>query len=66
MKIKVSGRVKRMLEELAKSGAYGATADEVASRFVEERLREFVAEPVFQVAHRAGGGETLVVRRRAH
>jgi hypothetical protein len=63
LKIEISHRAEAMLEDLTRDGIYGSTKEEVATRFVEEKLREFCAKPFFQLAEKAAGGEALIVRR---
>jgi hypothetical protein len=49
LKIEVAEQTVVLLEELAKIGVYGVTAEEVAARFVECRLEELIHTPIWSV-----------------
>jgi hypothetical protein len=46
LSVEVSREALDLLEQLARHGIYGSTVGEVAARFVEERLRDLVPQPV--------------------
>lgn len=45
----ISETVYELLCELVSLGLYGRTPEEVAARFIEERLRDFVPAPRLQL-----------------
>ncbi len=49
IRVTLSAQSIGLLDSLAKLGIYGRNAAEVASRFVDERLREFITKPVLRV-----------------
>jgi hypothetical protein len=52
LKVTLSWQSLNHLEALAKLGIYGRNAAEVASRFVDERLRDFTEKPVLSIGTR--------------
>lgn len=52
VKVALSHQSVDMLEELAGIGVLGATAEEVAARFIDEALRRFVEPPKFDLGRK--------------
>jgi hypothetical protein len=47
VRLTISTQSRQLLDELAKRGVWGRNAGEVASRFVDQALKEFVEAPRF-------------------
>jgi hypothetical protein len=56
-RITISEQSEDLLEQLAEKGIYGRNAAEVAGRFVDQALREFVEKPTLKVRTRGTKGE---------
>jgi hypothetical protein len=63
--VPISREAEDLLEQLARYGIYGSTAEEVAARFVEERLRAFVPAPMLIEPAFAGRLWRRPARRRS-
>jgi hypothetical protein len=49
LRVTVSVQSRRLLEQLAERGIYGRNSAEVAARFVDDALKEFVDKPKLTV-----------------
>jgi hypothetical protein len=49
LRVTVSVQSERLLEQLAERGIYGRNSAEVAARFIDDALKEFVDKPKFSV-----------------
>jgi hypothetical protein len=45
----------QLLDELALLGIYGRNGADVAARFVDERLRDFIERPILKIRRQARG-----------
>jgi hypothetical protein len=49
LRVTVSVQSRRLLEQLAERGIYGRNSAEVAARFIDNALKEFVEKPTLTV-----------------
>ena len=49
LRIVLTTEAVRLLDEMAEAGIYGATRAEVAARFVDQMLMNYVEEPTLQL-----------------
>lgn len=54
VRITLSSESVRLLDELAEKGIYGRNKAEVAARFVDQKLQEFVDRPTLKLRRSAG------------
>lgn len=52
LRVTLSLQSRELLESIAKLGIYGRNEPEVAARFVDERLREFIEKPILKIRKR--------------
>lgn len=53
VRITLSAESVRLLDELAEKGIYGRNRAEVAARFVDQALQEFVEKPTLKLASKS-------------
>jgi hypothetical protein len=51
-KVAVSEQSRKLLERLAQQGIYGKSGPEVAGRFIDQALSEFIVAPKFRVSRK--------------
>jgi hypothetical protein len=52
LRVTVSVQSEQLLEQLAQQGIYGRNSAEVAARFIDEALKQFVEKPKLTVGRR--------------